>query len=132
MSFDETANLSDEQIEFLNSLFDFARQGMTQALTSVIDQGIPVDLINEKGDTPLILAAYNQHEELVDELIQRQPDLNHANHRGQTALTCAVFTQNNHIVQALMKAGADPDAGEQSASATVEAFDLPAMADLLK
>ena len=48
---DNQPELTDDQIEFLNSLFDYAREGKVRALTSAIDQGIPVNLTNHNGDT---------------------------------------------------------------------------------
>ncbi|HEY4534500.1 MAG TPA: ankyrin repeat domain-containing protein [Enteractinococcus sp.] len=123
--------LTDEQIEFLNTLFDYAREGQIQALSSVIDQGIPVDLRNHNGDTFLILAAYREQAEVVDALLARGADVNAVNNRGQSALTCAIFMQNTNIATALLDAGADPDLGPQSARATIKAMGLEAMGGFL-
>ncbi len=124
-------DLTDDQIEFLNSLFDYAREGKVVALTSVIDQGIPVDLTNHNGDTFLILAAYREQRSVVDALVERHADVNVLNSRGQSALTCAVFMQNQEIARILLDAGADPDLGPQSARATIAAMDLVNMSEFL-
>lgn len=79
--------LTDEQLEFLNSMFDLARQGREEELLSLIEQGIPVNLANSKGDTLLILATYNNHDSLVEALIARGADVDRLNDRGQSALT---------------------------------------------
>lgn len=123
--------LTDEQIEFLNSLFDYAREGQVVALTSAIDQGIPVDLTNHNGDTFLILAAYREQRTIVAALIERQADVNILNNRGQSALTCAIFMQNEDIARQLLDAGADPDLGPQSARATISAMGLDNMGEFL-
>ncbi|MDN6150970.1 MAG: ankyrin repeat domain-containing protein [Yaniella sp.] len=128
---DKEPELSDEQIEFLNSLFDFAREGKTQALSSAIDQGIPVNLTNHNGDTFLILAAYREQAAVVDTLIARQADVNALNSRGQSALTSSIFMQNEEISTALLNAGADPDHGPQSARATITAMGLENMGEFL-
>lgn len=128
---DNEPELSDEQIEFLNSLFDFAREGKVQALSSAIDQGIPVNLTNHNGDTFLILAAYREQVAVVDALIQRHADVNALNSRGQSALTSSIFMQNEDISTALLNAGADPDHGPQSARATITAMGLDNMGDFL-
>lgn len=128
---DKEPELSDEQIEFLNSLFDFAREGKVQALSSAIDQGIPVDLTNHNGDTFLILAAYREQAAVVDALIERQADVNALNSRGQSALTSSIFMQNEEISTSLLNAGADPDHGPQSARATITAMGLENMGELL-
>ena len=131
MSDQTPPQLTDEQLEFLNSLFDLARNGQAEQLASVLDQGVPVDLTDHKGDTLLILATYNGHPQLVDELVRRGADVHRVNARGQSALSCAVFVQDEHSVQTLLDAGADPDAGPQSARAVVEMFGLDAMRPLL-
>lgn len=123
--------LSDEQIEFLNSLFDFAREGKVQALSSAIDQGIPVNLTNHNGDTFLILAAYREQAAVVDALIERHADVNALNNREQSALTSSMFMQNEDISTALLNAGADPDHGAQSARATIAAMGLNNMGEFL-
>ena len=106
---DGPPELTDEQLEFLNSMFDLARAGRTEELLSLIDQGIPVNLTNSKGDSLLILAAYNDHADLVRGLLERGVDVDRMNDRGQTALSCAVFRQNEEITAALLQAGADVD-----------------------
>jgi len=127
----EPPDLTDEQIEFLNSLFDYAREGKVLALSSAIDQGIPVDLANHNGDTFLILAAYREQATVVDALIERNADVNALNNRGQSALTCAIFMQNEELSRTLLHAGADPDLGPQSARATIAAMGLEQMGKFL-
>ncbi|MBB3666734.1 ankyrin repeat domain-containing protein [Garicola koreensis] len=124
---DEAPELSDEQLEFLNSMFDLAREGKTQSLLSLIDQGIPVNLSNHKSDTLLILAAYNDHAELVGGLLERGAETDRMNDRGQTALSCAVFRQNEDITAALLQAGADAHLGPQNPYAVIEMFGLENM-----
>lgn len=128
---DEQPELTDDQIEFLNSLFDYARDGKVVALTSAIDQGIPVDLTNHNGDTFLILASYKEQPAVVEALIERHADVNILNNRGQSALTSSIFMQNKEISGKLLAAGADPDLGPQSARATISAMGLDTMGDFL-
>ena len=124
-------DLTDEQLEFLASLFDLARVGEAQQLLSIIDQGVPVNLTNDKGDTLLILAAYNHHEQVVEGLLERGAEVDRVNDRGQTALGCAVFRQNHKIAASLIAAGADPHTGSQSAHAIMEMFGIEDMRALL-
>jgi hypothetical protein len=123
--------LTEEQLEFLNSLFDLARAGEAGQLLAAVDQGVPVNLANHNGDTLLILATYNNHPRLVHALLDRGADVHRVNQRGQSALACAVFIQNEESVRALLAAGADPDAGPVSARAAVDQFGLDAMRSLL-
>lgn len=127
----EPTELTDEQLEFLNSLFDSARSGQTDELLGLIDQGIPVNLTNAQGDTLLILATYNDHAELARGLIQREADVDRLNDRGQGALSCAVFRQNQEITALLLEAGADPHLGDHSAYAVIDIFGLDSMRSLI-
>ncbi|GAA1818608.1 ankyrin repeat domain-containing protein [Nesterenkonia flava] len=129
---DGAPELTDEQIEFLNSMFDLARAGRTEELLEFIDQGIPVNLTNAKGDSLLILAAYNDHADMVRGLLERDADVDRLNDRGQTAVSCAVFRQNEEIARLLLDAGADPHLGGQNAFAVVEMFGLDSMRELLQ
>lgn len=124
---EQAPELTDEQVEFLNSMFDLARDGQGEHLLSLIDQGIPVNLSNSKGDSLLILAAYNDHADLVRGLLERGADPDRMNDRGQTALSCAVFRQNEQITAELLQAGADAHLGPQNPYAVIDMFGLEDM-----
>jgi len=128
---DERVELTGEQVEFLNSVFDLVRTGDAATVAAYVDRGVPVDLTNANGDTLLLLAAYHEHPDLVRALLERGADPNPVNGRGQTALVAAVFRQNLAIVEALLGAGADPALGSPDARATAAYFQLPVMASLL-
>jgi uncharacterized protein len=123
--------LTDEQIEFLNSVFDLVRGGQASSVANYVDGGVPVNLTNASGDTLLLLAAYHEHADVVRALLDRDADPNRVNGRGQTALVAAVFRQNLGIVEALLAAGADPALGSPDARATAAYFQLPVMAAIL-
>jgi ankyrin repeat protein len=118
-------------LELAQRVFGLAREGVTEELAAYVDAGVPANLTNEKGDTLLILAAYHGHPETVGALLDRGADHGRANDRGQTALAAAVFKQSADTVRRLLAAGADPDAGQPSARATAQFFDLPEMSALL-
>jgi uncharacterized protein len=118
-------------IDLAARVFDLARGGETAALVDYLDAGVPADLTNHKGDTLLILAAYHGHPDTVTALLAHGADHSRYNDRGQTPLAAAVFKQSAGTVQALVAAGADPDAGQPSARATAQFFDLPQMTALL-
>jgi ankyrin repeat protein len=123
--------LTDEQVEFLNSVFDLVRDGEASRVAEYIDGGVPVNLTNANGDTLLLLAAYHEHPDVVRVLLDRDADPNRVNGRGQTALVAAVFRQNLGVVEALLAAGADPALGSPDARATATYFQLPVRAALL-
>lgn len=122
---DSTADaLPDDVLQFAHALFDLARAGDTAQLIAAIEQGVPVDLTDPKGNTLLMLAAYHGHAALVVALAERGADLDRANDRGQTPLAGAVFKRDTAVIEALMLRGADPDAGTPTARATAAMFEV--------
>ncbi|WP_237237597.1 ankyrin repeat domain-containing protein [Rothia nasimurium] len=129
---DVNHTLTEQDIDFLNSVFDLARDNKPVALKSLFDQGVPVDLTNAKGDTLLILAAYHEHADLVQLLINEGADLDRLNERGQTALVCATFRNNLPIARMLLDAGADETLGSQTPADVAEFFGLAEMKKLFE
>lgn len=126
-----TENLTAEELAFLQSAFELARNGETAQLVEHVDAGLPANLTNSSGDTLLILAAYHKHGDLVRALLDRGADHARVNDRGQTALAAAVFRQDEPTVRSLLEAGADPELGPKSAVEIARFFDLPDMLELL-
>ena len=131
MSEPNPAPVDDDVIELAGRVFDLAREGATDELAQYLDAGVPANLTNAKGDTLLVLAAYQGRADTVAMLLAHGADHARVNDRGQTALAAAVFKQSADTVRALLDGGADPDHGRPSARATAEFFDLPAMTELL-
>jgi ankyrin repeat protein len=127
-----TDGLTAEELAFLQSAFDLAREGAVDELSSYVDGGLPVNLTNSTGDTLLILAAYHNHPATVRALLERGADTSRVNDRGQTALGAAVFRQSTESVTALLAAGADPEAGGRTAVEIATFFELPEMLALLR
>ena len=126
-----THQLTDEELTFIQSMFDLARTGDTARLAEAVDAGIPVNLTNGAGDSLLILAAYHDHPDTVRALLERGADTARVNDRGQTALGAAVFRRSERSVTLLLDAGADPALGPKSALDVARFFDLPEMLELL-
>ena len=125
-------DLDDDELRFLHSVLDSAREGDAAELARLVDGGVPVNLTNQAGDSLLILAAYHDHPDSVRTLVERGADVARVNDRGQTALGAAVFRRNRTSVELLLAAGADPDQGPRSAREIAQYFELAEMADLLK
>lgn len=124
--------LSAEELGYLHSLLDLARDGSTEPLAEAIDAGVPANLTSASGDSLLILAAYHDHPQTVRALLERGADPERINDRGQTALGAAVFRRSAESVRALLAAGADPGAGGRTATQIAQFFDLPDMLALLR
>ncbi|MBX7558275.1 ankyrin repeat domain-containing protein, partial [Streptomyces sp. tea 10] len=87
----QSPQFTEAELAYVSSLFDAARNGDTQLLSSALDAGVPVNLTNSKGDTLLNLAAYLEREETVAMLLARGADTERVSDMGFTALVCAVF-----------------------------------------
>ena len=123
--------LDQVTLDFARRMFGLAREGASDELAGFVDAGLPVNLTNEKGDTLLMLAAYQPHPATVRVLLDRGADTSRVNDRGQTALGAAVFRRSAESVLALLRAGADPHLGGPSAAEVARFFDLPDMLELL-
>src|SRR3712207_3739785 len=110
-----SANLTQEELDFLHGVLDLAREGRAQELAAIIDRGVPVNLTGGSGGSLLLLAAYHDHPETVRMLLERGAEPDRVNDRGQTALGAAVFRQSKASVRSLLEHGADAHAGGRSA-----------------
>ncbi|MDJ0349707.1 ankyrin repeat domain-containing protein [Cryobacterium sp. PH29-G1] len=125
-------NTSGPSPEVMEGVFDLARDGRTGPLGEMIDAGFGLDLVNARGDTLLIVAAYQQHPETVAELLRRGADASTVNAMGQTAISCAVFRNNEGILRLLLEADADPRLGTHSGVAIADQFGLPLMREIIE
>lgn len=124
--------LTEEELAYVLSLFDLAREGDTEALLPALQAGVPANLTNAKGDTLLILAAYHQHGDLVTALLEAGADPDRVNDNGQTAMMSAVFRGDEAIVRALLAAGASQTAGAHTAVETAQVFERPELIPVLE
>jgi len=116
----------------VEGVFALARDGRTGPLGEMIDAGVPIDVVNGRGDSLLIVAAYGQHREAVQELLRRGADTGIVNGMGQTALACAVFRGNEAILLDLLEAGADPELGSHTGIQIADQFALPRMREVIE
>jgi ankyrin repeat protein len=94
--------------ELIDYMFDYARQGRTEPVALYLKDGYTPNVINARGDSLLIIAAYHRHPDLVALLLQ-QPgiEVDYQNSMGFTALTGATFKGDTEIMQQLISAGAN-------------------------
>ena len=114
-------NSEQEIAEFASKLFDLARNGDT-TLVEYIKQGVSVDMVNQDGQSFVMLAAYNGHPELVKALVEVDADVNLLNDRNQSPLAGAIFKKEDAVIDALLEAGANPHAGTPNAVDTAKMF----------
>lgn len=113
----------DETVRVVELAMHFAREGMTDELAGFVDHGLPADVQDEDGNTPLMLAAYHGHAATVRMLIDRGADVDLRNGRDQSPVAGAVFKGEDEVVGLLVEAGADLDAGTPSARQAAEMFE---------
>jgi uncharacterized protein len=123
------APLGDAVVE---GVFELARQGGSAQLAEMLDAGVPINLVNARGDSLLIVAAYQQHGDTVAELLRRGADTDIVNGAGQTAIACAVFRNNEPILRALLGAGADAALGRPTGLQIADQFGLPRMREVIE
>lgn len=129
---DNDPTTDEAAIALAHSLLDAARTGDSAPLLSLIDQGAPVDLRDGSGNSPLMLAAYHGHAELVRELAARGADVDLLNDRGQSPLAGAAFKGYTAVAEVLLEAGADPDLGTPSALETATYFERAEIVTLIE
>ncbi|MBI0475842.1 ankyrin repeat domain-containing protein [Sphingomonas sp. MA1305] len=92
---------------------------------------------DSRGNTPLILAAMAQREDLVTLLLTYKANINLANAQGQTPLILAVNNRDLSMARLLIAKGADPDQTDNLAGLSARDYALrdarnPALVALFK
>ncbi|KAI0643416.1 ankyrin [Trametes meyenii] len=114
--------LPQETLDFAHRMFDAARDNSSELLLQAVEVGLPPNLTNDKGNTLLMLAAYNGHADLVKQLLAKGADPNRTNDQGQSPLAGAVFKGFDDVVRVLVEHGADPRIGTPTAIQTARIF----------
>ena len=79
-------------------------------------------MVNQDGQSFVMLAAYNGHPELVKAVVEVGADVNLLNDRNQSPLAGAIFKKEDAVIDALLEAGANPNAGTPNAVDTAKMF----------
>lgn len=80
----------------------------------MIAKGANVNVRNNKGVTPLVMATNLNFIEGVELLIANGARIDETNNAGETPLITAVHNGNMPMIRILLKAGADPDRADNS------------------
>lgn len=83
-------------------------------LRYLVAKGANVNIRDDKGITPLQIAANLGWLDGVEFLVANNADLDESNDTGETPLITAVLRKDAGIMRALLKAGADPDRADNS------------------
>ncbi|MBY0259225.1 ankyrin repeat domain-containing protein [Methylobacterium sp.] len=126
--------LDAETLAFAGRVFQFARMGHAADLADLFAQGLPANLCNDKGDSLLMLAAYNGQGETARVILENGGDPELANVRGQTPLAGAAFKGDLDMAALLLAHGAQVDgtgSGTRTALMTAAMFNRTDMVALL-
>jgi ankyrin repeat protein len=93
--------------ELLHMAMDFARNGQTDTLIPMIEAGLSVNLSDAKGNTLLMLSAYNNQLQCAHALLQRGARVDQKNDRGQTPLAGVCFKGYKEMAELLVRYGAN-------------------------
>ena len=81
--------------------------GDLAGMKKLLEQGSPINAVNEQDQTPLVLAVIKQDEALLELLIKNEASLNETDRFGRSALFYASIDEKEDIVRLLLNAGAD-------------------------
>lgn len=123
----------DETLAFAARVFDLARHGDADELGRLLDAGLPANLRNGKGDSLVMLAAYNGNEPAVRVLLAHGADPDMLNDNGQAPLAGVAFKGETAIARLLLEHGAKPDGigGDRTPLMVAAMFDKSEIAALL-
>jgi ankyrin repeat protein len=87
------------------SLFAAAQSGDFATLEAILDLIQQVDVRNQAGSTPFMVAAINEHFELANFLLDWGADVNAVDDRGQSAFTRAKMLGKSEVIEWLKSKG---------------------------
>lgn len=111
----------NSQQELIDLFFAAAKSGNDDVINEFLKYGFPVNIKNHAGFTPLMMASYYGHQNIVTTLIAHGADRCARDNKGNTALMGAMFKLEWSIVKQLRKIDCDINA-KQTGQKTVEEF----------
>lgn len=116
-------------------LFETARLGRIDMIDPLLKAGADINAYDDRGFTPLILAAYNGQLAMVETLITKGADACRPDRdQGNTAQMGVAFKGEDGIAARLLKAGCDVNARNkagQTALMMASLFNRQAQVDML-
>ncbi len=86
-----------------------AMTGDVQAVTRLVELGLPINAVDVQACTALLRAAGGGHENIVRYLLDSGADHRMAARTGATALSAAISMRHAHVVDVLLRRGADAE-----------------------
>ena len=89
--------------------FDAVKSGFEEEVHNHLQQGININITNDKGQTALMIAAKNGKDIIVNVLLSARADVSIKDKDAFSALLYAASAGNPQSVQSLLQAGANPN-----------------------
>ncbi|HHI94126.1 MAG TPA: ankyrin repeat domain-containing protein [Gammaproteobacteria bacterium] len=89
--------------------FAAARSNDVVVLKKFIETGFPVDAVNSKGYTALMIATYHGHTTAFDYLVSQKANTCAVDIRGNTVLMAAIFRGEFSLAKKLLSYDCNPD-----------------------
>jgi ankyrin repeat protein len=99
--------LDADTLAFAQKVFQLVRSGAAEQLKPLLDQGLPANISNERGDSYLMLASYHGHLDAARLLLEHGADPEMRNDQGQTPIAGAAFKGDLAMLRLLLDHGAD-------------------------
>ena len=112
-----------------------AKVGNVDRIQKALESGVSAEKRDHAGNTPLMLAAFNQQYAALEYLCTHGADVNARNERGATALITAAYYNHVDAARTLLKCKADKtikDYYGNTALYYAEYYSYPEMVALLK
>ena len=87
--------------------FKKVRNNKVEEVRALLDDGVPVDIMDGSGNTLLAVACQNGHKRLSRVMLKRGADINSQNKRGQTPLHYCFAFDHLELADYLISKGAD-------------------------
>lgn len=91
----------------IRALFGSVEVGDYQCVDTLLKKGVPADVRDEKGKTPLMVASERGYDAIVRLLIVSGGDVNACDESGWTPLMCAACYGRHETAKFLVEEGAD-------------------------
>jgi hypothetical protein len=100
------ANINAQDHNGWTPLYYACSEGHIEILDILIDANADLNLISNTDTkcSPLMIAALNDHAEIVKKLLEKKSDIDYRDTNGETALYQASYSGRNEIVDILLKA----------------------------
>ncbi|WP_432208353.1 ankyrin repeat domain-containing protein [Acinetobacter variabilis] len=108
------------QQELIDLFFAAAKIGNSEVINEFLKHGFPVDVRNKDGYTPLMMATYYGHQDIVTTLLAKGADRCARDNRGNTALMGALFKMEFTIAKQLRQVDCDAQAKKTGQKTTSE------------